>query len=492
MQLRRIAALETEKIESEYNELKDLIKDLNELLGSKQKIFEVIKQETSELKEKYGDKRLTKLHKEELGQWNREDVEPHEESVVTLSRNGYLKRVKSDTFRRQHRGGKGVKGQKMTKEDDVTPYMQIADTHDTILLFTDRGRVFSSRVFDLPANQSRNSRGTPVHNIVALEAREKVNAILTVPEIDQKLESYIVMATKNGRIKTMDISKFKNLRKSGLHSFKLKPDDELVSVALALPLIEIEKNNIIKLVVNKKNPDRGVSYVIDSLTEIDTNNIDKDLIDPQSDKKDSNILKKEGGRKYFSIVDNKGKETAVKVYPDIVMVSNAGKQIRFSVESVRPQGRIAGGVRGMRLDSKQRVVAMVLTSKDPNSYILVASQKGFGKLSKMEHFKVQKQGGTGLMTMKITTKNGKVADAQAVKLDKESGTSDSVYLLTEKAVVQEIPMDEISIYGRSTQGSTLMKLQPGDKISAIRAVSSDPSTQEEEPKKGDSKKKSKK
>ena len=228
MQLRRIAALETEKIESEYNELKDLIKDLNELLGSKQKIFEVIKQETSELKEKYGDKRLTKLHKEELGQWNREDVEPHEESVVTLSRNGYLKRVKSDTFRRQHRGGKGVKGQKMTKEDDVTPYMQIADTHDTILLFTDRGRVFSSRVFDLPANQSRNSRGTPVHNIVALEAREKVNAILTVPEIDQKLESYIVMATKNGRIKTMDISKFKNLRKSGLHSFKLKPDDELV------------------------------------------------------------------------------------------------------------------------------------------------------------------------------------------------------------------------------------------------------------------------
>ena len=492
MQLRRIAALETEKIESEYKELKDLIKSLNELLGSRQMILDVIKNETSELKEKYGDKRLTKLHKEELGQWNREDVEPHEESVVTLSRNGYLKRVKSDTFRRQHRGGKGVKGQKMTKEDDVTPYMQIADTHDTILFFTDRGRVFSSRVFDLPANQSRNSRGTPVHNIVALEAREKVNAILTVPELDQKLESYIVMATRNGRIKTMDISKFKNLRKSGLHSFKLKPDDELVSVALALPLIGIDKNNIIKLIVNKKNPDRGVSYVLDSLTEIDTDKINKDLINPESDKKDINILKKEGGRKYFSIVDKKGRETAVKVYPDIVMVSDAGKQIRFSVESVRPQGRIAGGVKGMKLDSKQKVVAMVLTSKDPDSYILVASQKGFGKLSKMEHFKVQKQGGTGLMTMKITTKNGKVADAQAVKLDKESGTSDSVYLLTEKAVVQEIPLDEISIYGRSTQGSTLMKLQPGDKISAIRAVSSDSSVQDEQPKKGDTPQKSKK
>ena len=110
MQLRRIAALETEKIESEYNELKEIIKDLNDLLANKSRVYEVIKNETNDLKDKYGDKRLTKLHKEELGQWNREDVEPHEESVVTLSRNGYLKRVKSDTFRRQHRGGKGVKG----------------------------------------------------------------------------------------------------------------------------------------------------------------------------------------------------------------------------------------------------------------------------------------------------------------------------------------------------------------------------------------------
>ena len=478
MQLRRIAALETEKIESEYNELKEIIKDLNDLLANKSRVYEVIKNETNDLKDKYGDKRLTKLHKEELGQWNREDVEPHEESVVTLSRNGYLKRVKSDTFRRQHRGGKGVKGFKATKDDDVTPYMQIADTHDTILFFTDKGRVFSSRVFDLPANQSKNSRGTPVHNIISLEQREKVNAILTVPEINQTLESYIVMATKSGKIKTMEISKFKNIRKSGLHSFKLKNDDEIISVALALPLEGVDKNNIIKLNDIKKNPDRPVSYVLDSLNEVDINSIDKDLINPESEKKDSNILKKDGGRKYFSIVDSKGKETAIKVYPDVVMVSDAGKQIRFSIEKVRPQGRIAGGVRGMKLESKQKVVAMVLTSKDPDSYILVASQKGFGKLSKMEHFKVQRHGSKGLITMKVTTKNGKVADAQSVKMDKDAGTSDSVYLLTEKAQVQEIPLDEISIYGRSTQGSTLMKLQSGDKISAIRAVAADSNSEE--------------
>ena len=317
-----------------------------------------------------------------------------------------------------------------------------------------------------------------MHNIISLEQREKVNAILTVPEINQTLESYIVMATKSGKIKTMEISKFKNIRKSGLHSFKLKNDDEIISVALALPLEGVDKNNIIKLNDIKKNPDRAVSYVLDSLNEVDINSIDKDLINPESEKKDSNILKKDGGRKYFSIVDSKGKETAIKVYPDVVMVSDAGKQIRFSIEKVRPQGRIAGGVRGMKLESKQKVVAMVLTSKDPDSYILVASQKGFGKLSKMEHFKVQRHGSKGLITMKVTTKNGKVADAQSVKMDKDAGTSDSVYLLTEKAQVQEIPLDEISIYGRSTQGSTLMKLQSGDKISAIRAVAADSNSEE--------------
>ena len=474
MQLRRIAALETEKIEAEYNELKELIKDLNDLLSNKSRIFDVIKTETSDLKDKYGDKRLTKLHKEELGQWNREDVEPHEESVVTLSRNGYLKRVKSDTFRRQHRGGKGVKGQKMTKEDDVTPYMQIADTHDTILFFTDKGRVFSSRVFDLPANMSRNSRGTPVHNIIALEQREKVNAILTVPEINQELESYIVMATKKGVIKTMEISKFKNLRKSGLHSFKLKQDDELVSVALAIPPSNISKNNIIKLTENKKNPDRGISYQLDTLVEIDG----PVEIDP--DNPNPNILKKENGRKYFSIIDNKGKLIGKKIYPDIVLISDAGKSIRFPVESVRPQGRIAGGVRGMKIESKEKIVAMVLAYADKDSYLLVASQKGFGKLSSMDNYRTQSRGGRGVMTMKITSKNGKVSDAQAVRMDRDAGTADSVYLLTEKAVVQEIPLDEISIYGRVTQGSTLMKLQSGDKISAIRAVSSE-SVENEKP-----------
>ena len=471
MQLRRLAALETEKIENEYNELKEVIKALNELLGSKERILSVIKSETEDLKQKYGDKRLTQVHVQELGQWNREDVEPHEESVVTLTRNGYLKRVKSDIFRRQHRGGKGVKGVKMTKEDDVTPFLQVADSHDTILFFTDRGRLFSSRVFDLPANQSRGSRGTPVHNIIALDAREKVNAILTVPELEFDIPSFIVMATKRGKIKTMEVSKIKNLRKSGLNAFKLKPDDELVSVGLALPQGDVSLKNVIKLEENKKNPGKAVSYDLESLYEVASPGKW-----PTENPSEINLMRKAGGRKYYSIVDPgvkvpRAHHKSKKIYQDIVLISDTGKAIRFHVEKVRPQGRIAGGVKGMKIEAKEKIVAMALASDNEDSYLLIASTKGFGKLSTMESYRPQKVSGKGSLTMKITSKNGKVADAQAIRKGKD--TADSVYLLTEKAVVQEIPLDEVSVYGKVTQGSTLMKLQSGDKISAIRTVSSE-------------------
>ncbi|HJN59232.1 MAG TPA: DNA gyrase subunit A, partial [Dehalococcoidia bacterium] len=240
MQLRRLTGLEREKLDNEYNDLLKIISELESLLNSSDKIFEEIKKETLILKDKFGDKRKTKIHKQELGEWNREDVEPHEEMVVTLSLNGYLKRVSTDSFKRQHRGGKGVKGQRMTQEEDVTPYLQVCDTHDSLLFFTDRGRVFSTRVFDLPANQSRNSRGAPVSNIISLEPREKVNAILAVPKLDQRIKSYIVLATRTGLIKRMEVAQLKNLRKSGLNAFKLKNDDELVSVRLAIPDKSIE------------------------------------------------------------------------------------------------------------------------------------------------------------------------------------------------------------------------------------------------------------
>ena len=195
MQLRRLAALEREKIENEYNELLATIQELEELLGSPEKVRGVVRTETREMKRKYGEERRTEVHEQELGEWRREDMEPHRDVVITLSNSGYIKRVNLDTYRAQHRGGKGVKGQRMSKEEDVTPHMQVADTHDTLLFFTTRGRVFSSRVFELPADQSRTSRGTPVQNLgFNIEPREQVQAMICVSSLLG--DTYLVMATK--------------------------------------------------------------------------------------------------------------------------------------------------------------------------------------------------------------------------------------------------------------------------------------------------------
>ena len=232
MQLRRLAALEREKIENEYNELLKLVAELEALLSDSVQVLGVVRAETRELKRKYGDERRTEGHKEELGDWRREDTAPHEDVVITLSRNGYVKRVKLDTYKKQHRGGRGVRGQRMTKEDDVTPHLQIADTHDYLLFFTDQGRVFASRVFELPADQSRNSRGTPVQNLgFNMEPREEVQAVVAVSSYLE--DTYLVMATKQGQVKRMHLPLLRNMNRSGLRCFNLKGDDGLIGAVIA-------------------------------------------------------------------------------------------------------------------------------------------------------------------------------------------------------------------------------------------------------------------
>lgn len=232
LQLRRLAALEREKIENEYNELQKAIEELEELLGSPEMVRNVVRKETREMKRKYAQPRRTEVYEQELGEWRREDMEPHRDVVITLSNSGYIKRVNLDTYRAQHRGGKGVKGQRMSKEEDVTPHMQVADTHDTLLLFTTRGRVFSSRVFELPADQSRTSRGAPVQNMgFNIEPRESVQAMICISSLLE--DTYLVMATKKGQIKRMHMPLLRNINRSGLNAFKLKPNDELIGACLA-------------------------------------------------------------------------------------------------------------------------------------------------------------------------------------------------------------------------------------------------------------------
>jgi len=385
MQLRRLAALEQEKIENEYQELLVLISNLGALLADPKKILRAVRTETLALKKKYGDERRTKVHVEELGEWRREDTEPHEEVVITLSRAGYVKRIPTSTYRRQHRGGKGVKGQRMSREDDVVPFLQVADTHDVLLFFTNRGRVFHTRVFELPPDATRTSRGTLVQNLINLEAGERVQAMVAVSDLLE--DTYLVMCTEAGQIKRMHLSLLANLRRSGLNAMNLKANDSLVSVILA------------------QSPD------------------------------------------------------------DVVIVTRNGMSIRFGSDSVRPRQRAAGGMKGITLVGKDLVAAMdVVPADSEDSRLLIASRKGFGKLSLLRHYRQQKRGGKGLITLKLTPKNGKVAAAQVVQAELEA------YLVTDQAQVINIPLGEVRQTGRNTQGVTLAKLDSGDSVSAIRAV----------------------
>ena len=392
MQLRRLAALEQEKIESEYKGLLVQVKELEELLADGAKVLAVVRKETHELKRKYGDERRTQVHPEELGEWRREDTEPHDDVVITLSRNGYVKRVKLETYKKQHRGGRGVSGQRMTKEEDVTPHLQIADTHDYLLFFTDRGRVFASRVFELAADQSRNSRGTPVQNLgFNMEPREEVQAVVAVESYLE--DTYLIMATKNGQVKRMHLPLLRNINRSGLRCFNLRGDDALIGAVLA----------------NEEE--------------------------------------------------------------DLVLVSKLGMSIRFKSSEVRPRQRAAGGMKGMAVQNKDSVVSMNVV--DDEGYLLVVGQKGVGKLSLLRHYKQQKRGGKGLITLKTHSrklKNNHVADSAVVSEDVRKDSTGKLVLVTEKAQVIRTNCKEINSTGRNTSGVRIQKPQAGDRISAIRVI----------------------
>ena len=389
MQLRRLAALEREKIENEFTELLALVAELAALLSDSVQVLGVVRSETRELKRKYGDERRTEVHQEELGDWRREDTEPHEDVVITLSRNGYVKRVKLDTYKNQHRGGRGVRGQRMTKEDDVTPHLQIADTHDYLLFFTDQGRVFASRVFELSADQSRNSRGTPVQNLgFNMEPREEVQAVVAVSSYLE--DTYLVMATKHGQVKRMHLPLLRNMNRSGLRCFNLKGDDGLIGAVLA----------------------------------DDTE--------------------------------------------DVILVSKEGMSIRFKSSEVRARQRASGGMKGMTVQGKDEIVSMNVV--DDEGYLLIVSQKGYGKLSLLRHYTQQRRGGKGLITLKVTPKTGNVADSAVVSEDIRTDSTGMLVLVSEKAQVIRTNLGEIRSTGRIAQGVKIQVPDAGDKISAIRVI----------------------
>lgn len=231
MQLRRLAALEREKLEQEYQLLQETIKGLQELLGDEGKILDVIKDETEEVKSKHGDKRRTSISHDAYD-LSREELEAHEQIVITLSQGGYLKRIQSNTFRRQHRGGRGVSGMN-TRDDDPVKELMVVDTHDKLMFFTNKGRVLSKIGYELRADQSRNTRGVPVANIINVWDTENISALINIGKKQYEEYEYLVLGTRQGRVKRINLDDVEHIRPSGLIIMNLKGDDELVSVKLA-------------------------------------------------------------------------------------------------------------------------------------------------------------------------------------------------------------------------------------------------------------------
>lgn len=381
MQLRRLAALEREKIETEYRELQKTIQGLNELLGDPHKVNLEIKKETRTLKKKVDGVRRTEISDAAID-IDREDIEAHEQVVLTFSKGGYIKRIPAVTFRNQHRGGKGVSGMNM-RDDDPVNHLLVVDTHDTLLFFTSRGRVLPLKAYELRPDISRNTRGIPVVNVIPLSDDETVEAIVAVKSLE-KSDLFLVMATREGSIKRVTLNAIANIRRAGLIIFNLRSSDRLITARLA--------------------------------TE-----------------------------------DN-----------DIMMVTREGMSIRFPVADVKSRLRAAGGVRGMALKGKDRIVSMDVVI--PESKLLVISKNGFGKLTYLKNYRQQGRGGLGIKTMAVTKRTGPVAAAEVI------ADSDEVYVVSVNAQVIRTSLSEIRSTGRATQGVRIFKPREGDAVASISCV----------------------
>lgn len=399
MQLRRLAALEREKIEKEYEEMKKLIDRLTAILKNPKKVLEIIIKELSELRDKFGDERKTKIYKQKLGEFSEEDLIPKEETLITVTKTGYIKRVPLGTYRSQRRGGKGVVGM-TTKEEDEIEHLVSATTHDMILFFTNKGRVFGSKAWEIP-EATRQSKGKALINIVDIDQDERIMSILPMGDEGK----HLIMVTANGTVKKSAISNFKNLRSSGIIAIRLDSNDSLVSV----------------------HETHGSDHIL--------------------------------------------------------ILSRKGKSIRFPETNVRPMGRATSGMRGIRLESDDQVIAMEVfpekleipedKRKKVFRDVLTISTKGMGKRTRINLFPVQKRAGKGVKAAVVNDRVGNLATATMV-----TGEIEQVVITSTYGQVIKLPLKNIPQMGRSTQGVILMRF--ADKKDSVAAVATLEKNGEEE------------
>jgi DNA gyrase subunit A len=403
MQLRRLAALEREKIEKEYAEIKKLIDELIAILKDPQRVLSIIVEELKTLRQKFGDERRTKIYKQKIGEFSEEDLVPKEETLITVTKTGYIKRVPRTMFKAQGRGGKGVLGMG-TKEEDEIEHLIAATTHDTILFFTDRGKVFGARAWEITEG-SRQAKGQAIVNIVNLEQGEQVKSILATGSQQAK---HLIMATAHGTIKKTEFAEFANLRANGLIAIKLDAGDRLESVL----------------------PTTGNDYVL--------------------------------------------------------LITKQGKAIKFSESNVRAMGRATTGVRGIKLEKSDELIAMLVFPQKEDvptdgrkkffREVLTIAEKGLGKRTTTESFPVQKRGGKGLKAAIVNPKTGDLAAAIMVTQE-----MDQVVMTSKLGQVIKLPLRNIPLLGRATQGVILMRFaKSGDSVAAVTTLEKGTEADDEE------------
>lgn len=382
MRLQQLAALERDKIEEEHKKLLERISWLREVLASEEKVLGIIKEELTELRQRYGDERRTEIL-EEAPELTLEDLIAEEDVIVTITNRGYIKRLPADTYRSQRRGGKGVIGIE-TKEEDFVSDVFVASTHDNLLFFSNRGRVYLKKVYEIPEG-GRYARGKAIVNLLEVEEGEQITACIPIKEFDE--EHYLLMATRQGRVKKTPLTAFRNIRRTGIIAINLLEGDELVSVALT-----------------------------------------------------------DGGC-------------------EVVLGTRNGKAIRFSEKDVRPMGRAASGVIGIKLEGDDRVVGMVTTKEEIT--ILAVTENGYGKRTPLGEYPLQKRGGKGVKNIITSPRNGPVVEIKGVK------DEDELVLMSSQGMAIRLPVEGISKLKRNTQGVKLMRLNPGDKVRAVERIIED-------------------
>ena len=449
MQLRRLAALEREKIETEYRELQETIARLEDLLGDPHKINLEIKKETRALKKKLDGDRRTQISDAAID-INRDDIEPHEQVVITFSKSGYIKRIPAATFRTQHRGGKGVSGMNM-RDDDPVRHILVVDTHDMLLFFTSRGRVLPLKTYELRPDTSRNTRGIPVVNVIPLNADENVEAIVSVNPADMNSD------TANGA--SNDTSD-EGAAGDG-QPVEATADLAAPSSAELDDAADSENGDDVDSADGASDDDtsggNGNRSGLFLVMATQQGAVKRTALNAIANVRRSGLI-------IFNLRENDLLVTArlASEQDDVMMVTEHGQSIRFPVEDVTPRLRNAGGVRGMKLAKGDKVVSMDIVI--PDSKLLVISKNGYGKLTYLKNYKTQGRGGLGIKTMSVTKRTGPVAAAEVI------ADSDEVYVVSEKAQVIRTSLSEIRSTGRATQGVRIFNPNEGDAVASISCV----------------------